>query len=104
MTVGDFVICNANVPHGEDPFREHHIQTYCLVLSGAKLEFEADERPIISLGKENAIVALSSIPQAKRLLGSLSAFCVGYFLPPAKKIARKKYRPDNFEDVQSAWE
>ena len=40
VTAGDFVICNANVPHGEDPFQEHHIQTYCLVLSGANLEKE----------------------------------------------------------------
>ncbi len=53
VTAGDFIICNANVPHGEDPFQEHHIQTYCLVLSGAKLDLEEDERPIISLGKEN---------------------------------------------------
>ena len=52
------MICNANVPHGEDPFQEHHIQTYCLVLSGAKLEVGEDERPIISLGKENVIGAL----------------------------------------------
>ena len=28
VTTGDFVICKANVPHGEDPFQEHHIQTY----------------------------------------------------------------------------
>ena len=55
VTAGDFVICNANIPHGEDPFQEHHIQTYCLVLSGAKLELEENQRPIISLGKENAI-------------------------------------------------
>ena len=53
VTAGDFVICNANIPHGEDPFQEHHIQTYCLVLTGAKLELAEDERPIISLGKEN---------------------------------------------------
>ena len=53
VTAGDFVICNANIPHGEDPFQEHHIQTYCLVLSGANLEIAEDERPIISLGKEN---------------------------------------------------
>ena len=55
VTAGDFVICNANIEHGEDPFQEHHIQTYCLVLSGAKLEIEENQRPIISLGKENPI-------------------------------------------------
>lgn len=53
VTAGDFVICNANIPHGEDPFQEHKIQTYCLVLSGAKLELAEEERPIISLGREN---------------------------------------------------
>lgn len=55
VTAGDFVICNANIPHGEDPFQEHHIQTYCLVLSGATFALAANERPIISLGKDNAI-------------------------------------------------
>ena len=55
VTEGDFVICNANVSHGEDPFQEHHIQTYCLVLSGAKLELAEDERPILSLGKKNPV-------------------------------------------------
>ena len=55
VTAGDFVICNANVPHGEDPFQEHHIQTYCLFLSKAKLKVEEDEQPVISLGKKNAI-------------------------------------------------
>ena len=37
VTAGDFVICNANVPHGEDPFQEHHIQTYCLVYERCKV-------------------------------------------------------------------
>ena len=58
VTAGDFVICNANIPHGEDPFQEHHIQTYCLVLSGATFDVAENERPIISLGKDNAIGAL----------------------------------------------
>lgn len=53
VTAGDFVICNPNIPHGEDPFQEHHIQTYCLVLTGAKLDLADGERPIISLGKDN---------------------------------------------------
>lgn len=55
VTEGDFVICKANVPHGEDPFQNHHIQTYCLVLSGATFDLAENERPIISLGKDNAI-------------------------------------------------
>lgn len=53
VTEGDFIICNSNIPHGEDPFQEHRIQTYCLVLTGAKLEIAEDERPILSLGKGN---------------------------------------------------
>ena len=65
MTAGDFVICNANIPHGEDPFQKHQIQTYCLVLSGVKLEnfptghlVTDNQRPIISLGKENFVAQL----------------------------------------------
>ena len=58
VSEGDFVICNANIPHGEDPFQEHHIQTYCLVLSNARFEIAEGERPIISLGKDNGIGAL----------------------------------------------
>lgn len=65
VTAGDFVICNANVPHGEDPFQEHSIQTYCLVLSGVKLKnlpaghmVAENQRPILSLGKENFVADL----------------------------------------------
>lgn len=65
VTAGDFVICNANIPHGEDPFQKHHIQTYCLVLSGVKLPLEDDERPIISLGKE--IFVANLLPQIYKM-------------------------------------
>ena len=65
VTAGDFVVCNANVPHGEDPFQEHCIQTYCLVLSGVQLKnFPAghmvteNQRPILSLGKNNFVANL----------------------------------------------
>ncbi|MBQ4405232.1 MAG: hypothetical protein II857_12620 [Selenomonadaceae bacterium] len=30
-------------------------RTYCLVLSGASFDLNENERPLISLGKENAI-------------------------------------------------
>ena len=56
------MICNANVPHGEHNFREHKIQTYCLRLSGVKLDnlpsghmISEHQRPILSLGKENFV-------------------------------------------------
>ena len=65
VTAGDFVVCNANVPHGEDLFQEHCIQTYCLVLSGVQLKnFPAghmvteNQRPILSLGKNNFVANL----------------------------------------------
>ena len=58
VTAGDFVICNANVPHGEDPFQKHQIQTYCLVLTGTSLPLADDERPILSLGKDNFVAEL----------------------------------------------
>ena len=65
VTAGDFVVCNANVPHGEDPFQEHCIQTYCLVLSGVQLEnlpaghmVTENQRPILSLGEKNFVANL----------------------------------------------
>ncbi|MBR0261223.1 MAG: helix-turn-helix transcriptional regulator [Selenomonadaceae bacterium] len=65
VTAGDFVICNATIPHGEDPFQEHCIQTYCLVFSGVKLDnlptghmVAENQRPILSLGKENFVANL----------------------------------------------
>ena len=71
VTAGDFVICNAKVPHGEDPFQEHHIQTYCLVLSNAELELAADERPIVSTGKDNYLSDL--LPQIYHLFHKKTA-------------------------------
>jgi len=65
VTAGDFVICNANVPHGEHHFLGHQIQTYCLVLSGIKLEdlppnhmISKQQRPILSLGEKNFVADL----------------------------------------------
>jgi len=65
VTAGDFVVCNANVPHGEDTFQKHSIQTYCLVFSGVKLEnlpaghlVKENKRPVLSLGKENFVAEL----------------------------------------------
>ena len=52
---GDLVICNANTVHGEAPFQEHLMQTYCIALSNVKLNnlslgclLDARDRPIIS--------------------------------------------------------
>lgn len=65
VTAGDFVVCNANIPHGEDPFQQHCIQTYCLVLSGVKLKnlpaghmVAENQRPVLSLGKDNFVANL----------------------------------------------
>ena len=53
---GDMVICNARTLHGEAPFQEHNIQTYCCALSGVQLEgldnnclIPDSHRPVISL-------------------------------------------------------
>lgn len=95
VTAGDFVICNANVPHGEDPFQEHHIQTYCLVLSGAKLEVGEEERPIISLGKENAIGALlPEIYQAFHKKKGYSEVCRHFALGILLLLQRKLLERD----------
>ena len=96
VTAGDFVICNANVPHGEDPFQEHHIQTYCLVLSGAKLEVGEDERPIISLGKENVIGALlPEIYQAFHKKKGYSKVCRHFALGILFLLQRKLLERDS---------
>ena len=34
VKAGDLVICNAETIHGEAPFQEHTIETYCIALSG----------------------------------------------------------------------
>lgn len=34
---GNLVICNANVLHGEMPFREHMMESYCCVMQGISL-------------------------------------------------------------------
>ena len=61
---GDLVICNAETVHGEAPFQEHSIQTYCIALSNLNLEYlpkgtiiERAKKPIISLGKFEHLIA-----------------------------------------------
>jgi len=34
---GDIIICNAGILHGEAPFQEHNMQTYCCALSGVSI-------------------------------------------------------------------
>ena len=94
VTAGDFVICNADIPHGEDPFQEHHIQTYCLVLSGAKLELADDERPIISFGKESFLADL--LPKLYQFFHSRKdyyevcrQFALGIFLLLKQKLSER---------------
>ena len=98
VTAGDFVICNENIPHGEDPFQEHHIQTYCLVLSGVNLEIGEDERPIISLGKDNAIGnLLPGIYQAFHKRKGYSEVCkhfaLGIFFLLQRKLLERNSNP-----------
>lgn len=35
---GDFIICNAGILHGEAPFQQHNMQTYCCALSGIDIQ------------------------------------------------------------------
>ncbi|MGM9648610.1 MAG: helix-turn-helix domain-containing protein [Butyricicoccaceae bacterium] len=37
VRAGDLVICNAETLHGEVPFQEHRLETYCCVLTGLHL-------------------------------------------------------------------
>ena len=62
---GDIVICNPGIAHGEDPFQEHLIQTYCFVFNNVDFVID-DSRPIISLGKFNSIAA-SIFPNVYKL-------------------------------------
>ena len=99
VTAGDFVICNANIPHGEDPFQEHHIQTYCPVLSGAKLELADDERPIISFGKENFLNELlpkiyQSFHKRKGYSEVCRHFALGIFFLLQRKLLERNANPN----------
>ena len=64
VTAGDMIVCNAGIPHGEDPFQEHSIQTFCLAFTGVSLPklppchaIADDSRPVLSLGERNYITA-----------------------------------------------
>ena len=99
VTAGDFVICNANVPHGEDPFQKHHIQTYCLVLSGVKLPLADDERPILSFGSENLFSEL--LPQIYQMFHKQNGysevcnhFASGIFFLLQRKLIERGSKPN----------
>lgn len=66
ITQGDLVICNAGTIHGEAPFQEHSIETYCIALSGVKLDnldlgclIKSEQRPILALKEKAPIIASS---------------------------------------------
>ena len=99
VTAGDFVICNANVPHGEDPFQKHHIQTYCLVLSGVKLPLADDERPILSFGSENFFSEL--LPRIYQMFHKQNGysevcnhFAAGIFFLLQRKLIERGSKPN----------
>ena len=61
---GDLVICNADTIHGEAPFQEHSIQTYCLALSGVNLKnlpkgylIDKAKKPVLTLNEYDNLVA-----------------------------------------------
>ena len=99
VTAGDFIICNSNIPHGEDPFQNHQIQTYCLVLSGATLDLSENERPIVSLGKENPFGEL--LPGIYNLFHKKSGysevcrhFAVGIYLLLQRMLIERAANPN----------
>ena len=98
VNAGDFVICNANVPHGEDPYQSHRIQTYCLVLTNAHLELAEYERPIVALGKENPIHGL--MPEIYRAFHKNEGyseicrhFALGIFFLIQRKLLERSMNP-----------
>ena len=102
VTAGDFIICNSNIPHGEDPFQNHQIQTYCLVLSGATLDLSENERPIVSLGKENPFGEL--LPGIYNLFHKKSGysevcrhFAVGIYLLLQRMLIERAANPNSVQ-------
>lgn len=65
---GDLVICNAETLHGEAPFQEHQLETYCCALSGLRLNDLPENclvaparRPVVTLGRfRDAVRSLMS--------------------------------------------
>ena len=54
---GNLIVCNGGTLHGESPFQQHTMQTYCIALSGVQIEglpanclIDAEQRPVLSLG------------------------------------------------------
>lgn len=54
---GDIVICNEGILHGEAPFQQHNIQTYCCALNGISIPGLPDNylldpryKPVIHMG------------------------------------------------------
>lgn len=60
---GDLVICNADTLHGEAPFQNNDIQTYCCALANVKLNelslgrlLKSEQKPVFSLEQNKEIV------------------------------------------------
>lgn len=60
---GNLVICNAGVLHGEAPFQDHVMRTYCCVLSGLQRPglppnwlVQPNHRPVLTLSDETIAI------------------------------------------------
>lgn len=79
VAAGDVVICNGGVLHGEAPFQEHHIQTYCIALKGIHVEglkencmLAPEYKPILNLG--NLAETLKAMMKSLHMLFTLKSY------------------------------
>ena len=60
---GNLIICNGNTLHGEAPFQQHTMQTYCIALAGVQLQdlsphcmIQSQQRPVLELTESNEVI------------------------------------------------
>jgi AraC-like DNA-binding protein/mannose-6-phosphate isomerase-like protein (cupin superfamily) len=61
---GNLIICEADTLHGEAPFQDHSMQTYCLALTGVQLQdshsghmVPKGQRPILKLSSSAQVIS-----------------------------------------------
>lgn len=84
VRAGDLVICNAETLHGEAPFQEHQLETYCCALTGLHLPglrenclIDSARRPVVTPVRFRAAVhnLMRSIYELYPLSGEQRALC-----------------------------
>ena len=75
VTAGDLVYCNAGVLHGEGPFQQNTIQTYCLAFRGVQLP-DLARGWLMPEGRKPVL----TLPEAERpVIAALMVYVYGLF-------------------------